>query len=190
MNFDEQNIIERCRKNDRLAQELLYRRFFAPMMRLCMRYARGDRERALEILNNGMLRVFQKIDSFEGRGSLEGWVRKLVFHAISDYYRYKSAEILIFEEELPPEAHILKTENAAQNNLYFDDLVQLVEQLPPATRDVFRLYALDGFNHAEIAEQLKISVGTSKWHLSAAREKLKGLIASAQIMGCILLYIL
>lgn len=79
MNFDEQNIIERCRKNDRLAQEQLYRRFFAPMMRLCMRYTRGDRERALEILNNGMLRVFQKIDSFEGRGSLEGGLESSFF---------------------------------------------------------------------------------------------------------------
>jgi RNA polymerase sigma factor (sigma-70 family) len=170
----EAEIVKGCVRNDRTFQEILYRRHYAAMMQMCLRYANNDRERALEMLNDGFLRVFKKIDTFEFKGSLEGWIRRLVFHAISDYFKANKQylEAVVFEE-LENET----VQNGSLNSLYFDDILKIVETLPPATRSVFKLYAIDGYNHAEIAEQLNISVGTSKWHLSTAREKLKTMIS-------------
>lgn len=178
LTYTEAEIIAGCIRNERKFQELLYRRHFNTMMPMCLRYANGDRERALEMLNDGFLRVFKKIDLFQFKGSLEGWIRRLVFHAISDYFKSNGRylENVVFDEVLPEPKNSVYTEGVF-STLFYDDLLRCVELLPPATRQVFKLYAIEGFNHIEIGEQLGISVGTSKWHLSAAREKLKELIA-------------
>lgn len=164
-----------CVRNERFYQELLYRRHFPTMMRMCMRHTNGDEDRALEILNDGFLRIFKKLDTFEFKGSLEGWIRRLIFHAISDYFKSNKSYIenTVFENDTLP-LQIVAAEVSDQ--LYYEDLLKLVDTLPPATREVFQLYAIDGFSHNEIADKLLISVGTSKWHLSTAREKLRILI--------------
>ena len=84
--LSERDLVEGCVRNDRIFQERLYRRFFPTMMQMCMRYA-SDRDEAMLIVNNGFLRVFQKIDTFAFKGSLEGWIRRLVFHSLSDYFK-------------------------------------------------------------------------------------------------------
>jgi RNA polymerase sigma factor (sigma-70 family) len=176
--FNELDIAQRCAKNERQAQEMLYRRFFQPMMQMCLRYTDGDRDRALEILNDGFLRVFKKIHLFEGRGSLEGWIRKLVFHAVSDYYKANDAYLknVVFDEFPVENTPKSRETEGAFSTLFFEDLLVLVDFLPPATREVFKLYAVEGFSHAEIGEKLGITTGTSKWHLSEARNKLKVLL--------------
>ena len=178
--YTEAEIVMGCVRNDRTFQELLYRRHYAVMMHICLRYAHNDRERALEMLNDGFLRVFKKIDTFQFKGSLEGWIRRLVFHAISDYFK---AHKLYLESVVFEEPKNEKVENSSLNNLYFEDILKIVDTLPPATGTVFKLYAIEGYNHSEIAEQLSISVGTSKWHLSTAREKLKTLISESRFSG-------
>jgi RNA polymerase sigma factor (sigma-70 family) len=179
LNLNEKEIVEGCVRNERKYQEILYRQHFAAMIQMCLRYTNGDRERALEILNDGFLRIFKKIGSFEFKGSLEGWIRRLVFHAISDYFKQnqKYLDNHVFSEVLPEPKMGNYTEGVL-SDLYYDDLVRNIEVLPPATRQVFRLYALEGFSHAEISEQLHISVGTSKWHLSSAREQLRKVVAA------------
>jgi RNA polymerase sigma factor (sigma-70 family) len=167
----EKSLVEGCARNDRRAQEALYRLFFDKMYRMVARHT-DDEQLALEIVNNGFLRVFTKIDSFRFEGSLEGWIRKLVFHAISDHFRKEPKKIFF----LDPEERELPVHNNALNNLYLEDIVRLVDMLPKATREVFWLYAIEGFAHAEIAARLSISEGTSKWHLSSARQKLKDLL--------------
>ncbi len=180
MNLSENEIVAGCVRNDRKCQEILYRRHFPAMIQMCLRYTNGDKERALEILNDGFLRIFKKIDSFEFKGSLEGWIRRLVFHAISDYFKQnqKYLDNIVFSEVLPEPKSVQNMQNTegGLSNLYYDDLVRNIEILPPATREVFRLYALEGFSHAEISAQLHISVGTSKWHLSTAREQLRKVV--------------
>ncbi len=165
-------MVQGCAKNDRRAQEALYRKYFPKMMGLTM-YLVKDREKSLEIVNQGFLRVYQKIHTFRGEGSLEGWIKTLMLRARADYFKkdnkYLSAIIL---DEVEDGRH----ENTTMNDMYYQDIVKLIDRLPAATAEVFRLYAIEGFKHAEIAEQLGISVGTSKWHLSAARQKLKELI--------------
>ena len=169
--YDERETVEGCVRNERKAQELLYRVHFDTMMRMCMRYT-NDKDKAMEIVNIGFLRVFQKLHTFKFKGSLEGWIRRLVFHCLSDHYRKNSKylQFMVFEER--DQSSLEK----AHSNLYAEDILKMVDTLPPATQEVFRLYAIEGFTHVEISKNVGISVGTSKWHLSNARKILKKLI--------------
>ncbi len=169
--YTERELVEGCIQNDRYCQELLYRKHFDTMIRMCMRYTE-DRDIAMEIVNNGFLRVFKKLDTFSFKGSLEGWIRKLVYHSLSEYYKKHSKylQFIVLEERDKP------INDHALSKIYEEDLLKLVDQLPPATKEVFRLFAIEGFTHKEIAKRVNISEGTSKWHLSAARKRLKQLI--------------
>ncbi len=169
--YTEKELVEGCVKNHRQSQEYLYRQYFDSMMRMCMRYTH-DKELAMEIVNTGFLRVFKKIHTFKFKGSLEGWIRKLVFHSLSDHFKKKDRKVFFMEVE-DRDAPINET---ALDKLYLEDILKLVDELPNATRDVFVLYAIDGYTHVEIGKMLGISEGTSKWHLSNARKKLKHLI--------------
>ncbi|MBK8193412.1 MAG: RNA polymerase sigma factor [Lewinellaceae bacterium] len=169
--YTEQELVDGCAGNDRRAQEALYRLFFPEMLRMCRRYTR-DEDTAIEIANNGFLRVSKKIHTFSFKGSLEGWVRRLVYHSMADYYRDNARYLhfLVFEErdEAVPER--------GNESFYEEDILRAVLQLPPVSQQVFRLYAIEGYSHAEIAESLSISEGTSKWHLSTARQKLREML--------------
>ena len=170
--YSDEELVAGCLANDRKWQELLYRKYFPSMMGMCLRYA-SDREEAMTIVNDGFLRVFKKIHLFSGKGSLEGWIRRLVWHSLADHYR-KQARYLRF---LVCEEHDAPIFDSPADNLYAEDILNLVEKLPPASREVFRLYAIEGYSHAEIGKLLGISDGTSKWHLNAARTKLKSWMA-------------
>lgn len=169
--YTDDELISGCLKNDRKYQELLYKKYFGRMMQMCYKYT-SDRDIAMEIVNDGMLRVFKKVGKYSFKGSFEGWMRKLVFHSLSDYFKKhnKYVHFMVFEEKE-------KAINAEPlNNLYWDDLLNLIDKLPDNTKKVFQLYAIEGFAHKEIAKTLSISEGTSKWHLSNARKLLQDLI--------------
>lgn len=171
--YTDQDLVQGCAKNDRKSQELLYRRYFRPMMYMCMKHTE-DRDLAMQIVNNGFLKVFKKIDTFQFKGALEGWIRRIVFHCLSDFYKQHSkyVQFLVFEERDE------KIPDQALSNMYFEDILNLVNQLPPATKRVFQLHAIEGYTHKEIASQLEISEGTSKWHLAAARKSLKQMLSN------------
>lgn len=171
--YTEQELVEACTLNDRRAQEALYRRFFPEMMRMTLRYTR-DEDTAIEIVNNGFLRVFKKIHTFAFKGSLEGWVRRLVYHSMADYFR-DNARYLHF---LVLEEHDSSVPERGHETFYEEDILRAVRTLPPVSQEVFRLYAIEGYSHAEIAENLDISEGTSKWHLSTARQKLREILSA------------
>ena len=135
---------------------------------MCLRYTR-DRNLAMEIVNNGFLRGFKKLHTFQFNGSLEGWLRKIVYHSLADHFKKKSSNIHFLDIE---EADRPKN-NRVLEGLYAEDILKSVDRLPEATRQVFILYAIEGYKHHEIAEELGISTGTSKWHLSEARKKLR-----------------
>lgn len=169
--YSDRELVEGCLRNDRFSQEMLYRKYFPAMMRMVQRYTQ-ERDAAMDIINMGFLRAFKKLDTFAFSGSLEGWIRKLVFHSLSDYFKKHSRQVhfLDLEDRDNPQTE------GALDNLYFEDVLKLVDMLPGATREVFYLYAIEGYTHVEIAKRVNISVGTSKWHLSNARKKLKQLI--------------
>lgn len=167
----ERKLVEGCVKNDRRCQEQLYRKYFPVMQRMCRRYSQKDEE-VLEILNTGFLRVFTKLHTFSFKGSLEGWIRRLIFHSLADYYRKNDKKLHFMEVEDWDGSSNAKS----LDSLYYEDIISLVDRLPKATRQVFLLYAIEGFTHVEIGKQLGISSGTSKWHLSNARKKLRVLL--------------
>ncbi len=165
-----QGLIEGCMNKERAAQERLYKHFYPKMMSMVKRYTNYHQYHlAEEILNNGFLKVFQKIESFGHKGSFEGWVRRIIYHSIFDYVRAntKYREKVVFEEkeQAIPELAIEK--------MQYDDIMQLIQQLPDNTRVVFNMYILEGFTHREISEKLEISEGTSKWHVHEGRKQLK-----------------
>ena len=145
-------------------------------MAMCMRYTK-NRELAIEIVNSGMLKVFQKLHTYKFAGSLEGWIRRVVYHSMSDFFRKKENNLRFLEIEDRDEPIAAK----ATDNLYLEDVMKLVDELPPATQRVFRMYAIEGYNHREIGEVLGISSGTSKWHLAEARRLLKAKIEAQNI---------
>ena len=161
-------------RNERRYQELLYKRYSPPLLRLCLRKVK-DRDTAMIVVNNGFLKVFQKLDTYSFTGSFEGWIHRIVYRSIADYYRSESTQIrsntLFVEFDRRADDHLL-------DELYFEDLLGMAKQLPPATYKVFLLYLIEGFKHKEIAEQLEISIGTSKWHLAEAKKALQIIINS------------
>jgi RNA polymerase sigma factor (sigma-70 family) len=147
------------------------------MMTLCLRYTKNS-EDAKEVLHNGFLKVFKNISSFKpSLGSLYTWIRAIMVNAAIDFIRRK--------DKLQPHLELDSMEGQGVavdivDRLDAQELLFLIQQLPPATQMVFNLYVIDGFNHREIATLCGISEGTSKWHLSEARKLLKQLISILQ----------
>jgi len=165
--IDEQ-IIQGCIANDRRSQEILYRYFFPKLLSMCRRFT-SDEDRQISIINDGMLKVFSNFRQFEGTGSLEGWIRRIVFNSLSDHFRRdrKYIKSMLMEEK----DRVFRPE--ALSKLYYEDLMTMVESLPGMMQNVFKCYELYGYSHKEIGEVYQISEGTSKWHLSKARERLR-----------------
>ena len=151
-----------------MAQEQLYRQLYGFAMAIAMRYAVDEHE-AADILGHAFVKMFRSINSFDPRkGNFHGWFKKIIINESLDHIkqrsRFGSLELDVAEEPF--------VNNSIIDKIEATDILQLVRQLPPATRAVFVLYAIDGYTHREIAAQLNISEGTSKWHLSEARKNL------------------
>ncbi len=163
------NIIKGCLKGDRKCQEQLYRMFSNRMFGVCMQYA-NNYDDACDILQEGFIKVFRKMDQYTGRGSFEGWVRRIMINTALERYRsqlhlYPLTENSVQKgEELQEEVY---------GKLSAEELVKLVQELPPRYRMVFNMYAIEGYAHKEIAETMGITVGTSKSNLYRAREILQ-----------------
>ncbi len=167
--YTEEELINGCLQNDRRAQEALYKQFFPKMMSMCLKHTK-DKDRSLEIINDGFFKVFSKIHLYKHSGSFEGWIRRIMYHSIIDFHRAnKSSKLLVSPDELIYES----VDEKATDMLAVDDLFVLIGELPQAARDVFLLFAVEGYKHDEIAAALGISSGTSKWHLSNARKLLQ-----------------
>ena len=168
-NINWSEVREGCCKNNRKSQEILYRHFFPIMERMVMRYTR-DEDQIIDILNNGFLRVFQKINLFDNKGSFEGWVRRIIYHSVSDYFRKSSKDLkfLIYEDEFKKEPS-----QKSNHELYYQDLMQLVNNLPEKHMRVFHLFSIEGYGHKEVAKQLSIKESTCRWYLAEARKILQ-----------------
>ncbi|MEZ4947653.1 MAG: RNA polymerase sigma factor [Cyclobacteriaceae bacterium] len=161
--------IEGCKRQDSRAQESLYAYYSGKMYALCCRYVPSKME-AEDVLVVAFTKVFERIDQFKAEGSFEGWLRRIVVNESLTYLRRNKNMYLETEIET-----VDKNPDFGQleNHLEADDLLRMVGELPSGYRMVFNLYAIDGYSHKEIAEQLEISENTSKSQLSRARVLLK-----------------
>ncbi len=167
-------MLQGCLKNERRAQELLYKQFYGPMMSICLRYTRNE-EDALEVLHNGFLKVFKHLATYDAaKASLYTWIKTIMVNSAIDFIR--SVQKFKNQVELKENQEAGSIDNNAIQRLGSAELLKLVQQLPTATQTVFNLYVVEGYNHREIGDILGISDGTSKWHLSEARRQLKKLL--------------
>ena len=163
-----------CLRNHRQSQELLYRQFYGYAMSVCLRYV-STREGALEVLNDGFLKVFTRLDQYDPNQPFKGWLRRILINTAVDHYRQEVRHQ--YHEDVEQIEKTAVSESAdAFSQLAHEDLLALIQRLSPAYRLVFNLYVMDGFTHEEIATQLGISVGASKSNLARARENLRLLL--------------
>ncbi|AQX08867.1 RNA polymerase sigma factor [Elizabethkingia ursingii] len=164
-------IIEQCQKNDRKAQELLYRRYSNVLFSICLRYS-GNYENAQDVFQEGFILILKKITQYSFSGSFEGWIKRVMVNLNLEKHRQKEIWLTEIEENMP----LIDEEDNDLNdfqNVNYQDLIKYVQNLPTQYRQVFNLYVFEEYTHNEIAESLKISPGTSKSNLSRAREILR-----------------
>ena len=168
------DLLAGCLRNQRQSQELLYRQFYGYAMSICLRYV-STREGAMEVLNDGFLKVFTRLDQYDPAQPFKGWLRRILINTAVDHYRQEVRHY--HHEDIGQVEQTVVSESAdAYSQLAHEDLLSLIQRLSPAYRLVFNLYVMDGFTHEEIAGQLGISVGTSKSNLARARENLRLLL--------------
>jgi RNA polymerase sigma-70 factor (ECF subfamily) len=167
---DEKELLEACVRQDRQAQRLLYEIYSPKMFAVCMRYA-GERERARDILQDGFITVFEKIGSFSGNGSFEGWLRRVFVNTA--LMSLRKGDVLRFSEEICDTAKEFAASSDVLEGIGSRELMRLVSSMPSGFRTVFNMYVLEGFSHNEIALKLGISEGSSRSQLSRARQWLQ-----------------
>ncbi|MEM6842807.1 MAG: RNA polymerase sigma factor [Bacteroidota bacterium] len=163
-------LVDGLRKNDSRSQQVVYERFSPVMFSVSLRYVK-DHDSAQDVLLKSFMKVFSNIKQYKGEGSFEGWVRRIVVNeALMFLRKHKNMSV---------EVDIEEAQNAVAttyNHLEAEELLSLVQQLPVGYRTVFNMYAIEGYAHAEIAEKLNISEGTSKSQLSRAKQLLRQML--------------
>lgn len=160
-------LIQKCKKQDIKAQEQLYRLYSHKLFAVCLKYS-SNYQQAEDNLQDAFLMIFKKINQYKDKGSFEGWMKRIVINTALQKYRKQAVFEIVREEHFKePEIEI------DENMVSVDFLLKIIQQLPDRYRQVFNLYALDGFSHREIAEIMNISTGTSKSNLARARIILK-----------------
>ncbi len=174
LSLTEYDIIQLCIQQDAKAQKLLYDRYAPKMFGVCRRYLL-NREDAEDVLVEGMFRVFDNIQSYQGTGSFEGWIRRIVVNEALMFLRKK--RLLTVDTDASELQNLeLSTPLSIEHELAAQDILKLLEQLPTGYRTIFNLYVIEGYKHIEIAEMLGISINTSKSQLILAKEKLKKMV--------------
>jgi RNA polymerase sigma factor (sigma-70 family) len=161
-----EKLISDCKKNQPKAQEQLYRLFEKKFFGLCLKYSANYAD-AQDNLQDGFLIIFRKINQYSGKGSFEGWAKKiLINNALQKYKGVRFMEVL--NDNIPDVDVAIDDEEIS-----LDYLLQIIQELPDQYRIVFSLYVLDDYSHQEISEMLNISTGTTKSNLHRARLILK-----------------
>ena len=170
---DELIIIDSCQKNDRKAQEILYKKYFSSMYVMCKRYTQ-DQEVICTIVNDAFLKVFKNIHNFDHRAPIEAWIRRITFNTLSDHFRKENKNIkyLLLDNSQSFESVQF---NTTEPDLY-DHILHSINSLDSKQKEVFVKYAIEGYSHKEISQCLTIPEGTSKWYLSEARKQLQRLL--------------
>ncbi|MPR33794.1 RNA polymerase sigma factor [Salmonirosea aquatica] len=169
----EAQLVKALRKADPKAQRMLYDKYASRMLGVCMRYV-GDQMTAEDILVEGFMKVFDKIEQFKSEGSFEGWMRRIMVNESLGYLRQRKR---LQEDTILDEAHGIVDDTAlADQSLEASEMMDMIETLPTGYRTVFNLYAIEGYSHAEIADMLGITESTSKSQLHRARALLQQLV--------------
>lgn len=164
----EEEIIGRCLRNERKAQKILYEKYSPVLLGISVRFT-GNRAEAEDVLQEAFVKIYLNLGNYHGSSSLTAWMRKIVINtAITLYHRHKKHNNHYDLDDMSDKI----TENFDMSDLEFtkEEMLSAITDLPPGYRMVFNLYALEGFKHKEIAEQMNIDVNTSKSQYSRAKK--------------------
>lgn len=169
--YNESHIIEKCKAQDRVGQKTLYDKYAPLFFSISLRYIK-QRPAAEDVMIESFYRIFNKIDQYNGKGSFEGWMKRIVINECLMYLRKNNNMKMHVELE---KAHGVSESANILSNISFNEIVELLQQLPAGYRTIFNLYVIEGYKHREIAEELGISINTSKSQLILAKKRLKAL---------------
>ncbi len=161
-----------CRKQHRGSQKMLYEEFYAYGMSICLRYA-DNRDEAAAILNDGFMKIFNSIRQFNLAKPLKPWLRRIMINTAINHYRKKEHEIRSEEME---KAGMEGEADSVISGITYQEIIGMLQKLPPSYRTVFNLYVIEGYKHEEIAKMLGITPGASKSNLFKAKESLRKIL--------------
>lgn len=173
---EQQALIDGCIEGRRKSQYAFYNQYASKMMGLCLRYAK-DQGEAEDILQDGFVKVFTNLHRYKPIGPFDAWVRRIFVNTAIEYYRSRK-KFLVNDIEIE-NAELAFNENVV-DKMAADEILELIQELPDGYRMVFNLYAIEGYTHKDIADELNISTGTSKSQYSRARTYLQRLIESRE----------
>lgn len=173
IHLTEAELIAQCRRNDRIAQKMVYDQYAPLMLAACRRYT-GSLQDAEDVMIEGFVKVFSKIATFKGAGSFEGWIRRIMVNESLMFLRKNDP--LRFAAEVNPTLH-RTDEHYISEQMDAATIIALLDELPPGYRTVFNLFVIEGYKHREIAQELGISINTSKSQLILAKERMAALVS-------------
>jgi RNA polymerase sigma-70 factor (ECF subfamily) len=165
------DIITACKTNNPIAQERLYKHYFALMYSICKSYS-DNQQTIISIINEGFLKIFMNLESFDfAKGNFEGWAKKIMTNTAIDYARSQKDKNKFVEIE----AHHSNEKELQQNpqNYVEEEVLYLIKKMPAVTQKVFTLHIFKGYSHKEIGEMLNMAESTSRWHVAEARKNLR-----------------
>lgn len=168
-------ILKSCARDDRKAINLLYEYAFKILMPICFRYNNNE-EDARASFNAGFIKILKGLERIEEEINFDAWSKRIMVNALIDEYRKNkkyNSRITRSDSEAELDYYSAGHNNDAVSNLGYENIMMLVKELPVTTAHVFNLYVIEGYSHREISDQLDMSEGTSKWHLSTARKMLR-----------------
>ncbi len=168
-------LIEKCKRSDERALYTLYRQCYSMMKGITHRYV-YNREDLQGVMNSGFVKIVKNLDKYDEQQAFGPWATTIMIHESLDYVRRtmrKKAKEEKYQREMLTRTDQNHEWNVADRSFDAQYLIQMLDLLPPQTRTVFNLFAIEGYKHSEISNQLGISEGTSKWHVSEARKTLQ-----------------
>lgn len=174
--YIEKQLIDNCLQGDRLAQRKLYELYSGKMMGICLRYCR-DKETAKDLLHDGFLKIYTHLDKFEGKGSFEGWMRRIMVNTALEFLRKKNDEGYNMDIE---EAFTLSSDDcSALEKMQAEELLAVIQQLPDTYRTTFNLFVIEGYSHREIAETMSITESSSRVYLTRAKQLIQQMLTTS-----------
>lgn len=171
--MEELQLIEGCKRQDRKSQQLVYEKYARVMYGICLRYA-SEKEAAQDLLQDGFIKVFMNINSFENKGSFEGWMKRIFVNlALENIRKDKTKKMYSDDIENVSDLDIIDEAEGDTDGITEDELLKMVQELPQGYRSVFNLYAIEDYSHKEISEMLGIAEGTSRSQYIRARALLQ-----------------
>jgi RNA polymerase sigma-70 factor (ECF subfamily) len=180
MKMNEEQLVKKCLEKDALAQKHLFDIYSKKMMGVCLRYSK-DSDEAQDVLQMGFIKVFDKLDMYNQKGSLDGWIRKIIVNTALDNIRKNKK--FINDIEIDKVDYQIHNDNEnAVDILSAQDLLEKIQKMPTGFKTVFNMYVIEGYSHKEIAKELNVSVNTSKSQLSRARVYLQNKLLKEKVI--------